>query len=283
MIEEFNLTVKNRIATHKNLAINKTQLQKLIQPEDTILLHGGGNFGDLWRGYNDYRNFLMTIFPDNQMIVFPHTVNYKNMSLVPYDYEFFKAKKNLTVMTRCYESYNFTQTWFPLMKSMYVPDMAFVLGDIKPMHEPVYDILVIRRNDKEGSVNQNEWAQLFAREFEDKYTYLIRDWIDYDDAVFKKNDYLKFINDRKIIVNKIISEARLVIADRLHASIISVLMGKPHIMINDKFKKVFNTRDSAFRGKQECNHTHLRGFYATDIIDALKIAKRLLNNNLRGI
>lgn len=76
--------------------------------------------------------------------------------------------------------------------------------------------------------------------------------------------------------NEILSLGRVVITDRLHASVLSVLMGKAHVMINDKYKKVEWTRETAFHGKPECSKHNIRGYYASNIDDAIHKALRLL-------
>lgn len=73
------------------------------------------------------------------------------------------------------------------------------------------------------------------------------------------------------------SQGRVIISDRLHASIMSVLMGKPHVIINEKYKKIYNTRESAFYGISECSPDNLRGYYANNVEEAIDIAISILN------
>jgi len=61
----------------------------------------------------------------------------------------------------------------------------------------------------------------------------------------------------------------VIITDRLHASILAVLMDKPHVIIDDKFNKISNTRDLAFGLFDECNEKYLRAYYARDVDAAL--------------
>ncbi len=61
----------------------------------------------------------------------------------------------------------------------------------------------------------------------------------------------------------------MIITDRLHASILAVLMDKPHVIIDDKFNKISDTRDLAFGLFDECNEKYLRAYYARDVDAAL--------------
>lgn len=87
---------------------------------------------------------------------------------------------------------------------------------------------------------------------------------------------------RTNIVNHILSKGRVIITDRLHASIASVLMGKQHVIVQDKFKKIENVREAAFGGKSECSSENIHGYYASSIEQAVDIAIRLLDSSLQN-
>lgn len=258
---------------------NNTYLKGIIARNDTILLHGGGNFGDLYRFHVNNRNFVIYNFPSNKIIILPQTINYKNEKLAHSDYALYSNATDLIVSARSFESFNFSVKNFPKIRTLFVPDMAFMVGNVKPIAEPTYDILVIRRIDKEKNFLLGKWTSIFNHKFNGKYKYIIRDWFDYQDVKNYKN--LQELGERRVILmNKIISQARLVITDRLHASIMSLLMGKPHIIINEKYNKIINTRKSAFDGKSECQSRHLNEHYVEDINQAAHLAKFLLDYRL---
>lgn len=79
--------------------------------------------------------------------------------------------------------------------------------------------------------------------------------------------------------NKILSRGRLIITDRLHVSIFSLLLGRPHVILNDRYKKVQNTRDTAFGDKPECTEENVNGYYAESIDEAIDKAIALLAND----
>jgi exopolysaccharide biosynthesis predicted pyruvyltransferase EpsI len=80
------------------------------------------------------------------------------------------------------------------------------------------------------------------------------------------------------LVNEVMSQGRVIITDRLHASIASVLMGKPHVMLNEKYKKVMNTREVAFKDKPECADTYVQGYYVDTIEQSIDKAIDLLKS-----
>ena len=56
-------------------------------------------------------------------------------------------------------------------------------------------------------------------------------------------------------------------------------MGKPHVIINDKFNKIRSTRNAAFYGKPECSDRNLNEFYVNSINEAVETAFKILGFN----
>lgn len=106
----------------------------------------------------------------------------------------------------------------------------------------------------------------------------IRDWFDYKD-VEQPSKLVDLPEHRTCLGNEIISQGRVVITDRLHASLMSLFIGRPHVMLNDKYKKVQNTREAAFMDKPECSNENLNGYYANTIEEAVEKALWLLKKD----
>lgn len=51
---------------------------KHLSSNITILLQGGGNFGDIWRVHQEFRLKIIQEHPNNKIIIFPQTVYYQN-------------------------------------------------------------------------------------------------------------------------------------------------------------------------------------------------------------
>lgn len=99
-------------------------------PKDvTILLNGGGNFGDLWRFYHDFRTKVITHYPDNPIVMFPQSVWYDDQSLIAKDAAIYTAHPNLHLCARDQWSFDFMKTHFPGTDILLVPDMAFFIND----------------------------------------------------------------------------------------------------------------------------------------------------------
>ena len=55
---------------------------KRIPSNGLILLHGGGNFGDIWRWHQQFKTQVITAVPKSKIIIFPQTVYYKDVNLL---------------------------------------------------------------------------------------------------------------------------------------------------------------------------------------------------------
>ena len=145
---------------------------------------------------------------------------------------------------------------------------------MESLHEPLYDFLIIRRVDNESRYNVSIWEPATKKRFGGRYSYLIVDWFNYQNQPAKNLKSLA--QNRKLLIRQIYSQAKVIITDRLHASILAVLMDKPHVIIDDKFNKISNTRDLAFEQFDECDAKYLRAYYARDIDAALKQGVKVL-------
>lgn len=53
-------------------------------------------------------------------------------------------------------------------------------------------------------------------------------------------------------------------------------MGRPHVVVDETYKKIRNTRETAFEGKSECTDDNVSGYYASSIAEAIDKAVWIL-------
>lgn len=118
--------------------------------DSQILLHGGGNFGDVWTGCHQYRKKVIAAFPNRDIIILPQTIYYKDPAHLQEDAVFFSAHPNVTICARDAHSYGILQEHFPKNKSLMVPDMAFCMAQHWQKPETRKDTtLFVMRTDHE--------------------------------------------------------------------------------------------------------------------------------------
>lgn len=100
-----------------------------IDPDTTILLHGGGNFGDLYPSFHNFKKEIIKKYPNNRIIILPQSVWYENHDLIEEDARFFASHKDLYLCARDRSSYDFMKKNFPLNNILLVPDMAFFIDE----------------------------------------------------------------------------------------------------------------------------------------------------------
>ena len=62
-------------------------------------MHGGGNFGDLWRTNTHKRNEFIEWFPKNLVVIMPQSIIYQNKSRAYADNKVYVGK-NLIITVR---------------------------------------------------------------------------------------------------------------------------------------------------------------------------------------
>lgn len=226
--------------------------QKLTN-DTIILIHGGGNWGDVWRPSQDFHLKIIQEYPDNKIIVFPQTVHYDNQQNLEYDISIISRHKNLTICTRDNVSFELLKKTYLNTKVLLVPDMAFCISTHSLLKYKMKssDIdLYLKRGDKEevyfniNNYTNNfkvlDWPSMESKSFT---ALLLRGisiaqrlkifptfWVDY---------YAQNVARIKMIEVgvKFLSKYNTIYTTRLHGAILSVLMGKSFFLINNSYGK----------------------------------------------
>ena len=75
----------------------------------------------------------------------------------------------------------------------------------------------------------------------------------------------------------VLSQGRVIVADRLHAVILATLMEKPHVYLDNSYKKIANVRTSAFGKYPECSEENLRAAAAHSLEESIVKAMEMLS------
>ncbi len=109
---------------------------RLVTPETTIVLHGGGNFGDLYDQHQKFRERVIAQFPANRIVMLPQTIHYKSPERLAQSAQVFARHPDLHVCLRDRHSMATFQANFT--NSAYlVPDMAHFLWRGFDFYAPV--------------------------------------------------------------------------------------------------------------------------------------------------
>ena len=186
------------------------------------------------------------------------------------------------------------------------PDVAFMVGPLVETtvwnkRKEKVDILFLLRTDKESKYLQYRHDTKIRNILDEnsltaQLSFDLVDWWDsskYLDTAVKDPAAPQF--DHKVINEggkfnymamfrrsiAMFSSSRVVITDRLHASIFAFLLHKPHVYLDQSYGKIRLTREVAFNTSTFCQDRHrLRFNQAEEIRQAVRLAGELVK--IRG-
>jgi len=222
------------------------------QPEGTILLHGGGNFGTLWPTHQAFRLDLLARFPDRPVIQLPQSLFFDDAGAVSACARAIERHGRFTLLVRDRPSLDFARRHLPC-ETRLVPDMAFAIGPLA-RGGPVADLLCLLRTDHEKAGPGDGAWPLGA---------ILADWLEDDRAALRRTAagtrLLTLLDGREAARLKayqrraetrlrrgiaLLSKGRAVVTDRLHGHILSTLAGIPHVALDNSYRKIGNFIDA---------------------------------------
>jgi pyruvyl transferase EpsO len=294
---QFPLVADNRL--ERNVAKILPQLRNGV-----VLFQGGGNFGDLWRDSTNFRNRAVKQIKDNDLIFLPQSLNYTKPTLVKSDNTTYQLNNRTLFMFRDYPSLNYSLQHFTNKPAMYVPDMAFILGPQTLVARPIVDIVLLLRLDQETTVKLDQRNTALNTLAESGVSFEVWDFpilgfplkLEKDNKtviynytkVYPKqlntlshNSRHSFLGHRTQMANNLFSRGRLIITNRLHATIFTTLMGKPVIYLDNTYKKITNVRGALAKEFHECSDQNLHARHTVTLLQAVELALQVLDGSVK--
>jgi pyruvyl transferase EpsO len=210
-------------------------------PDGPILLHGGGNFGDLYLLHQDFRERVCADFPDRPLIQLPQTIYFEDETRLDQARATIAAHPNFTLLARDSYSYEIART-FDCTAAL-VPDMAFCLDDLSALrHVPSRQLVALLREDRESNEGDVVRTALPPKT-------LATDWKREDLATLQMlaayvtprwgetRTSIDLAQHRLARGLEILSSGKYVVTDRLHGHILCLLLGVPHLVLDNSYRK----------------------------------------------
>jgi pyruvyl transferase EpsO len=230
--------------------------------DGTLLLTGGGNFGDLWPSFQAFRERVIADFPNNRIILLPQTIHFTNAGALERARRVLNAHPDLTILVRDRSSLSLAREHFTATVAL-CPDMALAASDIPAPADRGRGILWLARRDAESAgyayggevddVTYADWAAT-TNTGGDRAPFLVtRKFPGLEArlggvATVARRMLGRSLDDRAAErVDRgraMIERAGVVITDRLHGHILCLLMGVPHVLLDDLNGKVKNFYDT---------------------------------------
>ncbi len=200
----------------------------------TILVHGGGFLGTIWPNMEMLLRDIVKSNPKSRIILFPNTVYYENSDSGLAEFEESKRVYNHHKYLKIYAR---EKTSYHLMKKAYnsvsvAPDMVFL------MNKSVMEIdrkgcILCLRNDRERTRSDkgDDIINSFVKNLFGDSINMLDMVVPYSvSAENREKELEKQFNSFKNV--------KLVVTDRLHGMIFSVITGTPCIVIDSKSPKI---------------------------------------------
>lgn len=219
----------------------------------TILLHGGGNFGDLWPDHQRFRMEIIQKYPKHRIIILPQTFFYEDQELMKQDAEIMARHPDLHICARDTTSLALLNEHFSKNHISLVPDMAFCIPQEtidKYRQKEENKTLILKRIDKELPDGSVEKLQPAGKNVE------IRDWPSLEQSKPPSRKVYKLLNNKyssrgmvdwyahHFFKNKLlkigigfVSQYNEIYTTRLHVAILAVLLHKPFYFLDNSYGK----------------------------------------------
>jgi len=205
-------------------------LKSIIQKDDIIFIHSGGNLGDRGIWSETGRRSLIMAFPENKIVVLPQTIYFSNTnkgnSEKAISQRIYNAHNNLKVIARDYESLKLAKEIFPNNHPIAIPDFVLSLNvsDFieKQVEESVQYLFCLRKDDE----------SIFTEEERLKFPEIMNtDSYDFFDTTL---EHSLPIDQREAYVKSTLeyfSKFKFIVTDRFHGLIFATLLNKPILVL----------------------------------------------------
>ena len=263
-------------------ALNNFAAGELVQyaPEGPILIHGGGNFGTIWPRHEALRLHLLRQFPGRPIVQLPQSLYYEDDAAAREMAQAIRAHGAFTLLVRDAQSFDFAQSRFDCDVRL-CPDAALYLGRLSRAPAKA-DILALLRTDHErvldaaplpsGAICADWLAEGVAERN------LMRARVKVDSllastAQGKRLRRYRMLADWRLRRGlSMLSQGRVVVTDRLHAHILSLLLDIPQVALDNVYGKV-----SGFAAQWTQRYG---GFHrASSRTEAFALARQLIERN----
>lgn len=231
-------------------AADMNWLERWIPAEGSIFLHGGGNFGDLWMNHQNFRHAVLKRFRGRKIVQLPQSIHYRDPTGIEETARLIAEHGNFTLLVRDKPSLDLARQHFDCDTAL-CPDAAMMLWKLDPKLAPQTDLLVLLRNDIEAVRDEaHDWL---------KSHYPTEDWVDVNVWTLPIRAVWKLV--RSLPENRLgmswrefmyrhqarmrvmagaqqLAQGRLIVTDRLHMHIISTLIRRPHVVLDNSYGKI---------------------------------------------
>lgn len=264
---------------------------KYIEQASVLVIHGGGNFGDIWPHHHRMRLAVIERFRHKPIIQLPQSISFDSAEELKRTADLIRAHPDFTLIVRDTRSQAFAEQHFQC-RVILCPDMAFAMRPIGRKAAST-DVFCLLRTDKEAVANH----AAITRELKGTGSSLqFADWLDDPFTLAGQLDYrlkrmtrfhpgrtapfrTSLVRVRQAYARtrlnygvELLSRGRIVVTDRLHAHILSSLLDIPNFVFDSYDGKISALYNTWTKGRAEAAMVGSAAELATHLRDNLKAA-----------
>lgn len=220
--------------------------------DGAILIHGGGNMGTLWPKHEAFRLHLLRTQRSRPIVQMPQSIHYADPAAAAEMAEAIREHGRFTLLVRDARSLAFAEQHFDCAIHL-CPDAALMLGR-QQRNAATVPVFALLRTDHERAAGQADALPAGV---------VADDWLE-EDAGQKRRLRLSLKLGRLFTRDPMtqraarqqrlaewrfqrglamLSTGELVVTDRLHAHILSLLLDIPHVLLDNSYGKVAGFAD----------------------------------------
>jgi exopolysaccharide biosynthesis predicted pyruvyltransferase EpsI len=258
-------TLGARLTYRASIRTFQRRVIAAARSDTVLLLHGGGNFGDLWPTHHEFRCRLLEEFPHHRLIQLPQSVSFASTERRDRIARLIANHSDFHLFVRERQSFDVVGRYLDCPVKL-VPDAAFMLGKLPrmPAQRPV---VVLARTDLEatgGGLHAHAAAAGLAPE-----DWLTPGW-EYSPMVGRldraSRELRRFMPRSRIAAwieadvwrrkagiqlqrgLRILDQSTAVVTDRLHAQILCELLGIPNVAVDTGYGKIRSSHETWLAG-----------------------------------
>lgn len=241
-------------------AYRRRLVKQAVGERGTIVIHGGANFGDLYRKQpqQTVRRRLLRDFPNARLIQLPQTIYFEDPDSSPRFLRNCREHADLTIMAR--DNVSVERAAALGLETTLAPDLAFGLGPIERPVQPSTPVTWIVREDIERThepgaleASARDWptgkeqragatgmrlrGDLALLRALNRTRERAPSRLQLPLARAAASRYEGIADRRAGLATAMISAGRVLVSDRFHGHLLACLMGIPNVLLDNSYGK----------------------------------------------
>ncbi|GEN95400.1 polysaccharide pyruvyl transferase family protein [Pediococcus ethanolidurans] len=266
-------------------------VKQCITKQDIVAFTGGGNMGNLYLNHERARRKVFSTFTDNLTISFPQSIHFEDNEAGLYEQklsqEAYQKNPNLVLVARDAQSYHRMQTTFN-NKVIFTPDMVLYMKSVNWKFNRNGALFVLR-HDSEKVVKKSTIDNIKDILGNERPVKRVDTVLDEPQKITPVTREALFDSELELF-----SHQEIIITDRWHAMVFSVLTGTPCLLFGNSYGKgkhayidwlehinwvSYTDEEDTERIKQQINAVMEAKTHAYDLIPDFKQLHDLIPHN----